>query len=192
MQKKEIRKKVLSQRNSLLESDISKKSDSITKNLFSLHFIDEAKTVMVYSHFGSEPETKQIIDKLLHAGKKVVLPATLIEQKEILALYIDSDTRLLENRYGIMEPLPTEEKTAKPEEIDVVIIPGVAFDEKGNRIGFGHMYYDKFLSDFKPRTMKIALAFELQIIEPFKAESHDIPVDLIVTEERIIECKAHA
>ena len=190
MQKKEIRADILSQRNCLSEPDISGKSNEITKNLLSLPFLDEAKTVMVYSHFGSEPETKQIIDKLLRNGKQVVLPATLVEQKEIIALYIDSDTKLLENRYGIMEPLPTEEKTAKPEEIDVVIVPGVAFDEQGNRIGFGHRYYDKFLSGFKPRTIKIALAFELQIVEPFKAEAHDIPVDLIVTEERVIECKA--
>ena len=87
-----------------------------------------------------------------------------------------------EASYGILEPVKIIEKS--PNKIDLIIVPGIGFDKRGNRLGHGKGYYDKLLRKLK--TIKIGLAFELQIVDQIPTDENDVPVDLIITEERII------
>jgi 5-formyltetrahydrofolate cyclo-ligase len=93
---------------------------------------------------------------------------------------------MLTGYMGIAEPDASILHRVDPLEIDMVVVPGVAFDMARNRIGYGGGYYDRFLCTLRPDCLKVAVAFELQVFDSIPAASYDIPVDIIVTEERII------
>lgn len=187
MEKESLRESTLATRNRLSGKEVSVMSVDIEKNFFSLPFVHDAKAVMLFSSFGSEPDTSIIIEKLLKGGKKVLLPTTVPGSREIIPVFIDSRTRLVENKFGIMEPVATDENKASLPDIDVIVVPGLAFDLNGNRVGFGYCYYDGFLKQL--RAKKIAFAFELQISNSIEPEVHDIPMDFVITEKRVIECR---
>jgi 5-formyltetrahydrofolate cyclo-ligase len=138
--------------------------------------------IMFFASFRSEVETGHMIRHALQSGKRVILPK--VAGKE-LALYEigDFDKDVLPGAWGI--PEPREVMSAELEDIDLIIVPGAAFDEQGNRLGYGAGFYDKLLPGFRKST--VALAFELQIVPRVPADSHDVPVKKIVTEKRVIE-----
>jgi 5-formyltetrahydrofolate cyclo-ligase len=137
---------------------------------------------MFYASFQSEVETHHMIRRALAEGKRVVLPK--VKGKELELIEIKSfDKDVLPGAWGIPEPergMPAELK-----DISLIVVPGAAFDEKGNRIGYGAGFYDKLLPLYKGRT--VALAFELQIAPEVPADAHDIPMHMIVTEKRVID-----
>jgi 5-formyltetrahydrofolate cyclo-ligase len=95
------------------------------------------------------------------------------------------------NKYGIPEPVPEDTAHCEYDYIDLVIVPGVVFDQCGHRIGYGGGYYDRFLSKIDLSVPRLSVAFEVQVIREIPAESHDLPVDKIITEERVIDaCEA--
>jgi 5-formyltetrahydrofolate cyclo-ligase len=148
-------------------------------------FRNHVSPFMFFASFRTEVETGAMIRRVLSSGKRVVLPK--VQGKE-LALYEihDFDHDVVPGAWGIPEP-----KAAKParlEDIDLMIMPGAAFDASGNRVGYGAGFYDKLLPAFK--NMTIALAFEAQIVQAVPSDPHDVPVNKIVTEKRIIEVKS--
>jgi len=179
--KKEIRKKALAARDSLLPEQRTAKSREIEERLFSLPEFKAARIVLFFASFRSEVDTGSMIRRALTFGKRVVLPK--VEGTE-LALYeiADWDKDVSPGAWGIPEPL--ESKPVTLDEIDLILVPGAAFDGQGNRVGYGAGFYDKLLSAFTKTT--VALAFETQIVPQVPAELHDIPIDKIVTERRVI------
>ena len=137
-----------------------------------------ARSIMFYVSKGKEVYTKEIIKEF--QGDRILL-APKTTGDIILPFVIDSFQNLVPNKYGILEPDTMKFKGR----IDLVIVPGLVFDEKMNRIGYGQGYYDKFLKTLD--CCKIALAFDFQIIDEFKVKDYDVPMNKIVTEERIIE-----
>lgn len=141
-----------------------------------------ARTIMFFASFRSEVETGTMIDAALKAGKRVVLPK--VQGKELALFEIrDFGRDVAPGAWGIPEPgtsLPVSIR-----DIDLVVIPGAAFDDHGNRIGYGAGFYDKLLPAFKGAT--IALAFEQQVVARVPADPHDVPIQKIVTEKRVIE-----
>ncbi len=157
------------------------KSREIEERLFSLSEFLSAQVVMFFASFRSEVETAPMIRRALHLGKRVVLPR--VEGKE-LGLYEihDFGSDVETGVWGIPEP-----KTNIPAalaDVDLMIIPGAAFDKQGNRLGYGAGFYDKLLPAFGKVT--VALAFEAQIVNEVPTEKHDVPVQKIITENRII------
>jgi 5-formyltetrahydrofolate cyclo-ligase len=186
--KQEIRSKILAKRNSLSEEQIKEKSLLIAEKLFSLPEFSNAKTIMPYSSFGSEVQTENIILKALELGKKVVLPATDFKNHRMRLFQISSLQELSENSRGIKEPAENNEKEVSSKELDIIVIPGIAFDERGHRIGFGKGFYDIFLKQVSAESEIVALAFEFQLLnENIPEEQHDVRVKKIVTEKRIVE-----
>jgi 5-formyltetrahydrofolate cyclo-ligase len=179
--KKEIRKKVLAARDSLLPEQRIAKSREIEERLFSLPDFKSARIVLFFAAFRSEVDTGSMIRRALTFGKRVVLPK--VKGTE-LALYEIAvwDKDVSPGMWGI--PEPHETKPVMLEEIDLIIVPGAAFDGRGNRVGYGAGFYDKLLSAFTKTT--VALAFEVQIVPQVPAEDHDVPVKKIVTEKKII------
>jgi 5-formyltetrahydrofolate cyclo-ligase len=182
--KKEIRKKMLAARDSLLPAQRSSKSRQIEKRLFSLPEFKSAHAVMFFASFRSEVDTIPMVRRALGEGKRVILPKVIGDELELFEIRnIDSDVS--PGAWGIPEPRPRGSAPVKLDELDVIIVPGAAFDERGNRLGYGAGFYDKLLSTFKKLT--VAVAFDIQIVPMVPAAAHDVPVQKIVTETRVIE-----
>jgi 5-formyltetrahydrofolate cyclo-ligase len=158
------------------------KSREIEERLFALPDFKLARSVMFFASFRSEVETGLMIMRALTYGKRVILPKVKGEELELLEIR-DFEKDVSPGAWGISEPVAARPFSLR--EIDLIVVPGVAFDVRGTRIGYGAGFYDKLLHAYKKMT--VALAFELQILPHIQADSHDVPVKKIVTEKRIIE-----
>ena len=185
MDKNSLRHIILSKRNALSAQEIREKSKAIHEKLLSLPEFLDARTVCLYMSFGSEVHTQEVIEHCFGRGKKVLIPAMAGSLGDLVPAEFLGFEKLKEAAFGIKEPFPVKEVPV--EEIDLVISPGVAFDEKLNRIGFGKGFYDKFLSKIPPRVPVIAIAFDLQVLPEIPVEAHDKKMTKIITERRIIE-----
>ncbi len=188
MLKEEIRREVLARRNELGEKERQEKSKIIQEKVLGLEEFKKANTVMLYLNFGSEVETKWLIEKSLALGKRVVVPVTNFDEQNFDLVKFENFEELAENKFGILEPPLETGREVKPEELDLIIVPGIVFDEKGNRIGFGKAFYDEFLNSMKKKSPLIGLAFELQLLKELPIEKHDVKINNIITEKRIIIC----
>ncbi|GAV26465.1 5-formyltetrahydrofolate cyclo-ligase [Carboxydothermus islandicus] len=190
-EKKILRKEILNKRTDQLPAEIIAKSDKILALLKAFQPYQQARTVMVYLDFRGEVRTREIIKDLWAYGKKVIIPVTVLLEKKLLPVYLKDFGDLVEGTYGILEPKAETREIADPKAIDLVLVPGVAFDLKGNRLGYGAGFYDRFLPQLRPGVKKVALAFELQLVPKITPGPHDIPMDYIITEERIINCRLY-
>jgi len=178
--KEEIRIETLRIRNQLGIEEIENKSSLIIKKLRELEEFKKADNIMTYISLKSEVNTKDFIrEELELSNKKIIVPH--MENDKIEPSLLKDMNHLTKGKFKVLEPL-NKELTSK---IDLILIPGVAFDIQGSRIGYGKGYYDEFLKNYL-QVPKIALAFEEQITGLIKKEDHDVPVDIIITEERII------
>jgi 5-formyltetrahydrofolate cyclo-ligase len=157
------------------------KEDSvvIAEKFLSLPELKKAKSILLYFPHKNEVDTTYIIEKLLEQGKDVILP-------KVVGFHINpikiSDLTSLKSGYaGIKEP---EGETYPLEKVDIIVIPAIAFDMTGHRLGYGKGYYDRLLS--KVDALKIGLAYDFQVLEKLPSEPHDIPVDMIITPTKII------
>ncbi len=160
------------------------KDVAIHRKLSHLTLWENAKTILMYAPIPHEKEvnTWPIINRALKNKKLVVLPVTNKKDKSITLRQItgQDDTELCDLKF----PEPKKScKEIKPGDIDLIIIPGIAFDTQGNRIGFGHGYYDRLLK--KMTCPVIALAYEFQILHAIPRQEHDVPIHMIVTEKNI-------
>lgn len=188
MNKKMLRSEMLSKRNSLSQQSLMVKSSAITKLLFSTDYYKDSKYIMSYIDFRNEVRTEEIIKKTLKEGKNVIIPISIVETRQlILSQLMDYDKELEAGTYGILEPKKKFIREVNPDLIDLILMPGVAFDRRGFRIGYGGGYYDRFLTRIDKSVPKAALAFDLQMVPYVKEGRYDIPVDYIITESEIIK-----
>lgn len=183
-----IRKKTIEQRGLLSIQEVTEKSSRITRRLCSLSQYVNACTVMAYMSYRNEVATDVFIGNCIRDGKKVAIPKVQkIHDLALLPYEIkDPECDVLEGFKGIPEPDASILDTVDPLEFDLVVIPAVAFDKGRNRIGYGAGYYDRFLVTLRPDCLKVGIAYEMQILDKFSADVYDIPMDLVITENRII------
>lgn len=181
MNKEELRKEMKNLRKNMSKEEIFAKSDLICNKLFTLDVIKNAKTVMVYISAFNEVRTQKIIQKLIDDKKRVSAPITNEENKSMSAYYFDDLSKLVKGAYGILEP--PMEHMCDISKIDVVVVPGIAFDKNGNRMGFGEGYYDRFLADFKGT--KIGIGYKFQCKNNIDVNEYDIAMDYVINEEDI-------
>lgn len=136
----------------------------------------------------SEVRTRALINQLLKGDKKIALPRVEISSHQLQHYYIHDLVDVLIGTFGIPEPNPLHCQPAEVKDLQLIIVPGVAFDRQGNRLGSGHGYYDRFLA--QSSALRVGLAFAMQIVESIPAGSHDQKMDFVVTEEEIIRCVA--
>lgn len=180
--KKELRSKILTIRNNL-DKDIKQKYDKIIfKKLRERSEYINSKNIFIYLGYGSEIDTISLVKDMFLDGKNVCIPKTNIEDRTMEAVIIRDLDNLEEDKYGILEPKSNYDVIDK-QDIDLVVMPGVAFDNDGGRLGYGGGYYDKFLMDCSEDKYKIALAYDFQVIESVPKEEHDILVNCIITEK---------
>lgn len=160
-------------------------SAAIISRLETLPFFQHAQIIQTYVALRQEVDTHELIRRLLRTGKQVAAPK--VEAGNELRQYFISDFfELQPGAFGILEPQPESSRLASPEQFDLVLVPGLAFDRAGHRLGAGKGYYDRFLAQIK--APKIALAFAFQIVEEIPIEAHDQRVNVIVTEKEVISC----
>jgi 5-formyltetrahydrofolate cyclo-ligase len=185
--KQEIRNNIATILENLSDKEIANKFKQIEDNLFEFANFLEAKIVLLYVNNKTEVKSVNIIKRCFDINKIVILPAFDIKKHKMKLMKVDDpDNDLKTGPRGILEPDINHCKIVPVDCIDLAIIPGVAFDEKGGRIGTGEGYYDRFIPKLSATTRKVALALECQIIQQVPVESHDKHVDIIITDERII------
>jgi len=190
LDKTALRKTVLSRRNDLSQEEINEKSRAIAGRLFALLEYRVAGTVMYFLNFGKEVQTRPMVNASLSHGKRVIAPKMVPkERRMILSEVLDVECDLAPGIWGIPEPKLDRLRPLSAEQIDFVVVPGVAFDESGNRLGYGGGYYDRFFTDLRPGVSLVALAFEVQILPAVPVASWDRRVDRVITERRVIDCR---
>jgi len=182
MDKKSLRHDLFAKRNSIPVIQRKDKSASIKQRLQELEVYQEAYTVFYYVSFGSEVNTHALIKEALH-DKRVGVP--LVDDKKLLAKEITAYNQLKTGYKGILEP-SYERKSIDLEDIDLIIVPAVAYDKRHYRLGYGGGYYDRLLASGARTPTSIGLAFDEQIVGELPIEDHDQKVDFIVTDKRII------
>ena len=186
--KNTIRKQILEVRNKLSEADVGRLSEDIFRNLKENDFFKASTHVMIYLDFKHEVKTDPIINYCLENEKKVYVPICIPETHEIAISRIKSLDELKSGHFGIREPFPEYLRLADSSLIELVLVPGVAFDASGNRIGFGAGYYDRFMKRLRPGAVKAALAYSFQIVDMVPSDEYDIPADYIITEKNTLTC----
>lgn len=187
IEKTELRKKYKLLRDSVPNDKRHKLSQKIAENLFKTDFWKNIDCLTCFVSFGSEVETHSIISAALKQEKKIFVPKINLSTDEIEFFQItDFDKDLKMGSYGILEPSTTNISSVDSNIPNLHIIPGLVFDKNGFRIGYGKGYYDKFLKNVSPYAVKIALAFEFQIVEYLPHTTNDIPVDVLITENDIL------
>ncbi|MGN0181376.1 MAG: 5-formyltetrahydrofolate cyclo-ligase [Candidatus Ornithomonoglobus sp.] len=179
--KDEIRNVIKTKRRMLTCDDIDEASGRITEHILSLDCYKNADTVMSYISAFKEPSTDGIISHLFSDNKRVVVPISNTDTFTITPSYLTSPDKLIKGAYGIKEP--SECIKADISDIKLALIPGIAFDLSGARIGFGKGYYDRFLAAFKG--IKVGICYDFQLLDYVPSSPHDIKMDIIITEKRI-------
>jgi len=186
-QKHEIRSDVAQRIQSLSDEETARKNKTIENRLFGFANFLEATISLLYMHQELEVNTRSIIERSLKHNKVVVLPAYHADHHRMTLYKIDDlKTDLVPGPRGVLEPNPDRCKIVPIDRIDIAIVPSVALDEKGGRIGSGTGYYDRFLPDLPITTRKVGLAYECQIVPQVPMEAHDRYIDILITEDRII------
>lgn len=169
------------------EDEIQAKCNQIEEKLFEFANFMEAQLVFLYTPMGTVIPTERIIRKALEYEKGIVLPA-FTDAKKAFNLYkiSDYDKDLVLNSDDVLEPNPDKCKKISLEEIDIAFIPGLAFDDKGGRVGFGNQFYSKLITKLPETCRKVSLAYEEQIMDQIQMESRKFTVDIIITDKRVI------
>ena len=188
--KQALRQSIIAARARMAEDSHQRFSREITARLLQLDVFCKANTVLGYMHFGAEFVSAPWLRRVLADGKVLLLPRAN-KAAGMLELYHVSDlaTQLVPGSYGIREPHPERCERAKLDDVDLILLPGVAFGRNGARLGYGGGYYDKLLAGLTHRPVLVAAAFELQVVEDIPMEPTDQRVDWLVTENETIDCR---
>lgn len=182
MDKKELRKMILSKRRAMSDSDVHDKSLLICDNIRRSRAYEKAKDVCLYMPINNEVDVALMYDQILDDGKRVWLPKVSEDEMEFYSF--DRDTPIVIGAFGITEP--DSDEVLEPDGDTLVIMPGAVFSHGRDRIGYGGGYFDKYL-DRHPGVMTVAACFDMQIVDSIPAEMHDIKPQVLVSEKRIIE-----
>ncbi len=200
--KSEIRKRMLIRRSAMNPEEVRLKSDAIFSRLCALAEYNQAKTILAYMDIRNEVRTDGFIRRCLNDGKRVALPKVVsvadplevsgtapAENVPALAVYeiLRPERDVAPGFKGIPEPDASVLKRLDPAEIDLAVIPGVAFDPGRNRVGYGAGYYDRFIGRLRPDCLRIAVAYGFQLVDSIPADRYDMQMDMVITEDMLME-----
>ena len=185
--KQEIRIEVTKLLNTMPDRTRAQKTKAIEDRLFEFANFLEANIALLYMNTENEVATRHIIKRAFDYNKIVVLPIFHMEKHSMGLMKVDNlDNQLKPGSRGVLEPNAQRCKKVPIDCIDIAIVPGIAFDEKGARIGTGMGFYDRLIPKLPITTRKVALSFEDQLIQQIPMEHHDKHIDIIITDQRII------
>ena len=167
-------------RDALAVADRNAETTVCMEMLFALPAYQRAQRLLLTINFGSEMDTSAIIARARHDGKQIVLPRVDKASKDLLLLTDDGTARLEKSAWGLMEPA-LDSPPASPADIDFVLVPGLAFDLAGNRLGYGRGYYDRLLAQLPATTPRVAIAFGCQVVDAVPTTHTDQTIDALIT-----------
>lgn len=180
-ERKRVRTETLRRREALISEERARLSQRIVNSALRWIQREGFDSVMLYLSMRSEVETTDLIEGLLNSGKQICAPVINTEQVKLTPRRIQNpNTELIRHRYGMLEPndacpiFPTEH-------LQLIVVPGIAFDRKGYRLGYGKGFYDRFLTKC-PHAIPIGLAYQIQVVEDTFPQAWDVPVQYIFTE----------
>ena len=184
MSKQLIRQRLLNQRQQLEGSSCARHSAAVQGYILDSKVYAAADSVALYASVHNEVQTDLVLDSALVAGKTVCYPR--LENEKIVFIEVSSLDDLKPGRFGV--PEPQGQKNILPENLDLVLVPGVAFDSQGHRLGYGFGCYDRALALCR-NTDFIGLAYAFQVVKHLPSEEHDIRLDYLATECEMLEFK---
>lgn len=183
LSKQQLRAEAKKTLEGLLPDERLKRSRKIAEKLYRLDVFKDARNVCTYVSMPAEVDTTLLIDELIGMGKRVLVPLTNLENKELRLYHITSRQACLKpGTLGISEPDKGKCSEADPKEVDLVLVPGLLFDRKHNRLGRGAGLYDRFLAALPQRVHKIGLAFSFQVVSELPTYPHDVRLDQVLTD----------
>jgi 5-formyltetrahydrofolate cyclo-ligase len=181
-----IRRDILTRR-STQKGDVKQpKDEAIKKRLMELPEYKSAKTILFYVSVRGEVRTYDMISESLTKGKKILVPLADVKNKKLLLSELDNLNDLSPGSFGIPEPKHLHQMDIKS--VDLVIVPGIAFDKYGNRVGYGTGFYDRFLKKISKGVPVIALGYDFQLVHEIPSNKMDVKVHKIVTEKGVVNC----
>jgi 5-formyltetrahydrofolate cyclo-ligase len=188
-QKATIRKEILEKRKSQDPKSRAAQSRSIMRTLLSRKEFQKADKVLIYLSKDGEVGTDELLGRAFELGKWVCVPVVDRESDELRISELPGpDVSFRLGAFGVREPAEEDLNFVTPDQIDLVIAPGLAFDRRGGRIGYGKGYYDRLLSRLGSQVPRIALAFDFQVLDTVPQDENDIRIDTIITEKSTMDC----
>jgi len=183
-EKKLLRQKILAQRSALTPIEVEEKSALIAGHLLAAPEFAGAAALLIYLPIKNEVLTQAIIAAAWENKKTVLIPVCLPARKLLLSRF-ESFDEVVKGAFDILEPRPDFMRPVPAARADLAVLPGLAFNRKGQRLGYGGGYFDNLLPTLKPGCRKIALAYDFQLVRELPTAEHDAAVDIIITESGI-------
>ncbi|HIU63770.1 MAG TPA: 5-formyltetrahydrofolate cyclo-ligase [Candidatus Avacidaminococcus intestinavium] len=187
MDKKQLRTTILTTRNNLDSNMQKTKSMLIINKILASKYFQQAKNIMLFSAFGSEVNLTPLLKIIVEQNKQAYLPFTDKISRKILPIKVRDVAQLVPGTYGILEPKAEGFDPQNYQDLELIITPGLIFDHSKNRIGYGAGYYDRLFPLLNVNVIKMGVCFEEQVLPKIPTEEHDIPLDLIITDQRLIK-----
>ena len=177
MDKKALRRQIGEKKSALTALEIEERSRALAEKLYETPQYRAAKSLYAYLSFNQEVRTTPIIERAWADGKRVAVPKVI--GKDMVFIWLDSFDQLGPGYYGITEPM--ENGPVADDGTALILMPGLAFDPEGHRVGYGGGFYDRYL-EAQPNHPLVALCYDFQLFDHLDVESHDVPVDLVLTD----------
>ncbi len=188
-EKKALREEILARRDALPPRERARLSMAVWLLLSEMEAFAKAGRILFYASFRSEVETYDMMLSCLRMGKQVALPRAEPRSSQLFFYRVENLDELESGAYGILEPSPRPRNLVDASTFDLVVVPGSVFDPRGQRIGYGGGYYDRFLVNEGAGLKRAGLAYGFQVVPRIPDQDHDVSVDWIVTDERLIQCR---
>lgn len=182
--KKEARRRIREVIEGLTEEERRAKSERIRERLRELPELREARVVMGFLPMPDELDTRPILADLIANGKRVYVPRTFVRERRMVPVRLTDLGRLRAGGYDI--PEPDSDETCRADEVDFIFVPARAFDRRGNRLGRGAGFYDRFMASDGFRATRCGIGFACQVLETVPHQTHDLPVEILVTEDETL------
>ena len=176
------RNEIRQKRKALHEDEVAKCSELVRRVVLEHEFLKQNRCIASYHSFSGEIDTVEINKALRLAGHHMALPVIHLEEKGLMDFYsYEKPEDLILNRFKIPEPVVSAENLVQPHNLEVVIVPLVGFNEKGERLGMGGGYYDRMLKKISCECLTLGLAYDFQLIPEIKSQPWDMPLDEVIT-----------
>ncbi len=185
-----LRRTVLARRDRVSPEDRRRLSRAIADRFWRLPELASARTIHFSLSVGSEVQTGELVAEAKRRRLRVVVPVTLVDARRLVLAEYEGAETLVPGPFGILEPGAHDRTIVAVEDVDALVVPGVAFDDQGNRLGWGAGYYDRLLAEARRGAPIIALGYECQIVPAVWPQDHDVRMSVIVTDQRVI--RSHA
>ncbi|HYY90521.1 MAG TPA: 5-formyltetrahydrofolate cyclo-ligase [Candidatus Dormibacteraeota bacterium] len=189
VEKENLRRYILRLRDRQTSLEVEQKSEDITDQVLHLHEFVRARGIACYVSKDTEVDTRVLIRTALSQEKRVLIPVVKKGDVELFFSEVhDLGKELAPGTFGILEPKPEFVRPVNLDAIDLIFVPGIVWDREGYRLGWGRGYFDRAIKKLPQHVKSAGLAFNLQLINQVPRDQFDVPVDMVVTESRVIRC----